>query len=266
MLTIKGEISNPQMKQLVNEFRRVQVSRFPIDVVTLGDPSQLIVGFVDSRFPTDRTDKMLGVLYVKEDGERPTLTLDSRLIQNEKFARHNTDYHTKSTSDMKKMLKHMREFIKPFSGQEIAQRSYRGMEYTFDKWQGEPRTKIREVTQMLGMMEYVEALVGMHKTGQLEPNIREVVEQCVPLYDDFLQRRNANMPIHHIALNPDDSVVFTIMKGQEKGSKVVESLEECALEVQQAIGMLRMMNDGDRIPYVGLKVNSNEYWVEGLPQ
>jgi hypothetical protein len=36
--------------------------------------------------------------------------------------------------------------------------------------------------------------------------------------------------------------------------------------IQQAVGMLRMMDERSRIPEIGTKVTSKEFWVEGKPQ
>jgi hypothetical protein len=73
-------------------------------------------------------------------------------------------------------------------------------------------------------------------------------------------------PNYHVAINPDDSVVITIMRGDDKGSSIKESLDACPLFIQQNVGMLKMVNDNERIPEVGTKVNATQFWIEGKPQ
>ena len=53
-----------------------------------------LIGFVDSRFPTEKWSKefMVAIMWVKEHGETPTLTLESRLISNDKYAQYNDEY------------------------------------------------------------------------------------------------------------------------------------------------------------------------------
>jgi hypothetical protein len=268
MLVIKDEIDFPQFKHLVNEFRRVQVSRFPIEVVAINDGNTL--GFVDSRFPTDRFNvtNMLAMLYVEYPQEKPTITIESRLINNEKFARHNDKFRTRSTHDLKKMFKYMKEYIKPFSGQEIAQKSYRGVEYEFEQWQTKPAWGVKEALNQLRTEDWMEGIVKLQALG-IEPpteKFAELVKTAIPQFEEMKRRKAMEEPNYNIHLNPDDSVVVTIMRGEDKGSSVKESLDACPMFIQQALGMLRMMDDRSRIPEVGTKVSSKEFWIEGKPQ
>jgi hypothetical protein len=268
MLVLKDEGIFPQLKHLVNEFRRVQVSRFPIEVIT--QDGGMILGFVDSRFPTDRfnVSNMLAMLYVENTGEKPTLTIESRLINNEKFAVHNDKYRTRSTHDIKKMFKYMKEYIKPFSGQEIAQKSYRGVQYEFDQWQTKAHWGIKEALNQLDTKDWMEGIIKLQALG-IEPpteKFAELVRTAIPQYEEYRRRQAMEEPNYHIAMNPDDSVVVTIMRGEEKGSSIKESLDACPLFIRQNIGMLKMVNDNQRIPEVGTKVNATQFWIEGKPQ
>jgi hypothetical protein len=268
MLVLKDEIDFPQLKHLVNEFRRVQVSRFPIEVVVEGDGT--LVGFVDSRFPTDRfnVSNMLAMLYVENTGEKPTLIIESRLIKNDKYAVHNDKYRTRSTHDVKKMFKYMKEYIKPFSGQEIAQKSYRGVQHQFEQWQMKPTWGVREALNELDRNDWMEGIVKLQALGIESPTEKfaELAKTAIPHFEEAKRREAMEEPNYHIHLNPDDSVVLTIMRGEEKGSSTKESLDACPMFIQQAIGMLKMMDDQSHIPEVGTKINVKEFWIEGKPQ
>ena len=268
MLVLKDEIDFPQIKYLVNEFRRVQVSRFPIEVVA-GNGGNMI-GFVDSRFPTDRysVSNMLALLYVKDVGEKPTLTIESRLINNEKYAVHNEMYKTKSTHDLKKMFKYMKEYIKPFSGQEVAQKSLRTIDNEFDNWQSKADWALRETLNHVSKDEWMEGITKLQALG-IEPptdKFAELVKTAIPQYEEHKRRQAMEKPNYHIAMNPDDSVVVTIMRGDDKGSSIKESLDACPLFIQQNVGMLKMVDNNERIPEVGTKVNATQFWIEGKPQ
>ena len=268
MLVIKNKIEFPQFKHLVNEFRRVQVSRFPIEVVAINDGNT--IGFVDSRFPTDRfnVSNMLAMLYVESNTEeKPTITIESRLINNEKFARHNDKFRTRSTHDLKKMFKYMKEYIKPFSGQEIAQKSYRGVEHEFAQWQRKPAWGVKEALNQLEPKDFMEGIVKLQELGVLPTDkFAELAKTAIPHFEEMKRRDAVEEPNYHIHLNPDDSVVVTIMRGEEKGSSTKESLDACPMFIQQAVGMLRIMDERSRIPEIGTKVTSKEFWVEGKPQ
>ena len=266
MLVLKNEIEFPQLKQLVNEFRRVQVSRFPIEVVVEGDGK--LIGFVDSRFPTDRfnVSNMLAMLYVEDTG--CPIIIESRLIKNDKYAVHNDKYRTRSTHDIKKMFKYMKEYIKPFSGQEIAQKSYRGVQHDFEQWQTKSAWDVREALRELDWNDWMEGIGRLQALG-IEPPTKkfaELARTAIPHFEEMKRRNAMEEPNYHIHLNPDDSVVVTIMRGEEKGSSIKESLDACPLFIQQAIGMLKMVDNQKRVPEVGTKVSPKEFWIEGKPQ
>jgi len=268
MLVIKDEVDFPQFKHLINEFRRVQVSRFPIDVVV--EKSGMLIGFVDSRFPTDRfnVSNMLAMLYVENAEEKPTITIESRLINNEKFACHNDKFRTRSTHDLKKMFKYMKEYIKPFSGQEIAQKSYRGVQHEFEQWQMKPSWGVREAIRDLDHNDWMEGIVKLQALG-IEPpteKFAEIVRIGIPQFEEMKRREAMQEPNYNIHINPDDSVVVTIMRGDDKSSSIKESMDACPMFIQQAVGMLKMMDDRERIPEIGTKVSSKEFWIEGKPQ
>jgi hypothetical protein len=268
MLVLKDEVEFPQLKHLINEFRRVQVSRFPIEVVVEGDGT--LIGFVDSRFPTDRfnVSNMLAMLYVENTGEKPTIIIESRLIKNDKYAVHNDKYRTRSTHDIKKMFKYMKEYIKPFSGQEVAQKSYRGMQHEFEQWQTKAHWGIRESLRELDTKDWMEGIIKLQALG-IEPpteKFAELARTAIPQYEEHIRRQAMEEPNYHIHLNPDDSVVVTIMRGDDKGSSTKESLDACPLFIQQAVGMLRMVDDRERVPEVGTRVSPKEFWIEGKPQ
>ena len=265
MLNIKQEIDFPAYKWLVSEFRRGQVSRFPIDLIV--NDGGIMLGFVDSRFPTDSysVDRMVAMIYVKEDGENPTLTLESRLIENDKYARHNNDYHTKSTKDLKKMLKFMREYIKPFSGQEIAQKTYRSVEQDFDTWRSKPWRNVRMAMQELDPLDYVAEFEALALMG-IEPQtkkFREAMTTVIPESKENKRRTDMKFDAVHIHINPDNSICLTIMKGDNRGSKIVETVDECPQYIQQALAMLKMVDDNTHIPEVGKRNNDKDFWVEG---
>jgi len=267
MLILKDEIDFPQLKHLVNEFRRVQVSRFPIEVVASNGGTT--IGFVDSRFPTDRfhVSSMLAILYVKEVGEKPTLTIESRLINNEKFAKHNEDYHTRSTHDLKKMFKYMKEYIKPYSGQEVAQKTFRHIDNEFDSWLKKAEWDMKESLHRVTDEDWMEGITKLNELGVLPTDkFAEIAKTAIPKYEEHKRRRSLEKPNYHIALNPDDSVVVTIMRGEEKGSSTKESLDACPLFIQQAVGMLKMVDERERVPEVGTRIGSHQFWIEGKPQ
>jgi hypothetical protein len=272
MLDIK-KLEHVQVKQiqdLIVEFRKHQVSRFPIEVIP--NDAGFAVGFIDSRFPTDRwsATNMLAMLYVKEQGENPTLTIESRLIENDKYAQYNDDYHTKSTKDMKKMLKFMKDFIKPWSAHEVASKTKTKAEEKFKEWQREPYRKLRTATNALDSTDFLKMFVKLKELGVAPVNadMKMLYESALPEYLDYQGREGKKFANTHAFINPDESV-FISNVGIDSGrtvAKLFNSIDEMPINVQQNLAMLRMMENDVLVADVGHKISEREFWVEGYPQ
>ena len=117
---INPEEMNPIFTQLIADFRRTQVSRFPI-TVTARNSGALIV-FEDNRFPAKNTkvENVVGTLRDAglDKNNKQTYEVRSRLINNEKYASHNDDYFSRTTNDPKKVSK----FLKDYSSRSHQQR------------------------------------------------------------------------------------------------------------------------------------------------
>jgi L-fucose mutarotase/ribose pyranase (RbsD/FucU family) len=270
MLVIHEDASiviEPRIKQLVADFRKTQVSRFPIDVYPMGDGEG--VRFVDSRFPTNKINKdhVLAMLYIKNVVGGTTLVIESRLISNDKYASYNEEYCTKSTKDTKKMFKLMKDFIKPYSGQEIAQKTYMGTGTEFDEWQKKPLWDARKFNNIgyEALYQEIAKLLERGVTPQTEV-FKDVYEKGLPAYLEFKRREQLSPPTTHIYINPDESVILTNMKGDNKGSQTITNITECSAQMQQNIAMLKIMEDNAYVPEVGKRVTDKEFWVEGIPE
>ena len=271
MLDIKNleHIRVRQMQDLVTEFRRYQVSRFPIEVIP--NDAGYAVGFIDSRFPTDRwtATNMLAMIYIKEEGENPTLTIESRLIENDKYAQYNDDYHTKSTKDMKKMLKFMKDYIKPWTSHEIAHKSKRTAESKFEEWQRRPHKDLRNVTYNFETSDYLDMFNKLREMGvaPINDRMKMIYEEALPHYLQVKERSQKKFAHTHAFINPDESV-FISNVGIDHGrtvAKLFERLDETPLDVQENLAMLRMMENDVFVAGVGHKISDREFWVEGYP-
>lgn len=272
MLNIKNldNVSCRQIRELVTEFRRFQVSRFPIDVIP--NDAGYAVGFIDSRFPTDRwnASNMLAMLYLKDNGETPTLTLESRLIENDKYATYNDDYHTKSTKDMKKMLKFMKEYVKPFTAHEIANKTRKTARDKLENWQSEPDKDLRSFRYHVGDGEILDTFNKLRELGVAPVNnlMEKLYESTLPAYIEGKERAKKNFDNYcHVFINPDESLMISKV-GIDAGRTVAEtfnSLEDMPTEVQQNLAMLRMLEAGSFAPNLGIKLTDKEFWIEGYP-
>lgn len=264
---------HPVLKQLLADFRRVQVSRFPIDVVQHGNDDTQAVKFVDSRFPSDtwRRDRILA--YLSIDGydakNRPKLKLHSRLVNNEKYSSQNDEYHQKVTSDPKKMASWLREYIKPYTQEEVMGRSPNGVAFDYDEWRNKPRQEFREVVHQLSPEDVAEEIMYLQSVGVQfrSEKFRQIASQGLELYAEAKRRVDNVKRNTHVFIQPDESILVTAPRQQGFATVELqfESLDRAPESIQQQVAMLRLCERGHYIPEVGRMNSDRDFWVHVNP-
>ena len=270
MLNISNpEKLSPRFFQLLADFRRTQVSRFPVEVVVKHENSMV---FVDSRFPVahhemSNVQKILGSVWTDDKGR---VVVESRLIQNEKFNLHNSDYHTRKTQDPRKALKYMKEYIKPYTSHEIANRTKGVAEQAFTDHRDKVVWKARDYR--LQDIEVLHAEILHMKTMGYEPKtdtVRKLMTEGFEHIEHAMRMKDAEFPRVHVYLAPDETVNVAVLSpksGLEVGVMSYDSLAAAPTFIQQHVGMLRIMDDRSHVPDVGYKASATEFWIEGFSQ
>jgi len=262
---INPEEMNPIFTQLIADFRRTQVSRFPI-TVTARNHGSLIV-FEDNRFPAQNTrvENVVGTLRDAglDKKNKQTYEVRSRLIQNEKYASHNDDYHSRTTNDPKKVGKFLKDYFKPFTPTEIAQRSVRRFEAHDDEWRDEFRWKLRDVTMVepTELFAEVQHLVSLGVEFNSD-KFKRIVTEGMPMFTEHMRRKNESRNSTHIFINPDDSV----QTSYGDITNTYQTPEEMPEHMQQQVAMLRMVEADTYIAEVGMKISANTYWIYAKPE
>lgn len=257
---INPEEMNPIFTQLIADFRRTQVSRFPINV-TARNYGSLIV-FEDSRFPAKNTkvDNIVGTLRDAglDKNSKQTYEVRSRLINNEKYAQHNDDYYSRTTNDPKKVSKFLKDYFKPFTPLEIKGLTARRFDAHDDEWRDEFRWKLRDVTMVepTELFAEVQHLVSLGVEFNSD-KFKRIVTEGMPMFTEHMRRKNESRKTTHVFINPDDSVNATF----GEITNTYQTLEEMPEAMQQQVAMLRMVEADTFIPEVGMKMSTNTYWV-----
>ena len=257
------------LKQLLVDFRRVQVSRFPI--IVKSNDHDAMVKFVDSRFPTDtwRRDRVLGMLSVenKRDAKgRDVITLYSRLIKNDRYAEHNDDHHTKSTFDTGKMLSFMRQYIKPYSPEEIIDKLPSSSNDHY-MWMHEPQNKFVNLTRAIRPDILADELRYLKTVGvQFRSNeFLQAATEGLELYEESQRRKHANMHPITVFIQPDGSLLTGWGQSEngkvQMGSTTFESLETAPEVIQQKLAMLKLCEPNAFIPELGRMSSDKAYWI-----
>lgn len=267
-------IAHVEIENILVQFRPVQVSRFPINVHVNQDGN--MIRFEDSRYPCDnfRVESNLAILYYKGNDDKTNkkmFTLESRLIQNDKFSSHNSDYRTKTTSDTKKLFKLVREYVKPYTGMELALRTLRTAETAFDTWRTKPMKNSREAVSELYRDDLLEIFASLKSLGvpAVHTKMQRVYDEAIPAFLEGKEQSNNKFAGVHVTFNPDESVIVTCMREHEehnitKGSMIHESLEACPAFIQEQVAMLRLIENQTHLPNVGTKVDDKTFWIDTI--
>ena len=267
------KVGDEVLKDMLVQFRKAQVSRYPIQ--TYMGINDNMVGFVDSRFPTTSysKDTMLAMVWTDQVDSRSgaqvtQYTIESRLINNDKYSRHNSDFFTRKTTDPKKFFKYLKEYAKPFTYQEVALRSMRSAENKFDDWKNEKRKEAYHTVSM-NWNDIMDEITKLHALG-VKPQtekFKKAYEVGIPAYEEYKGLESRNFKRIHVFTHTDGTVAissFADYSDIQKGSTLYEEMSYIPQHIQEQVGMLRMMSVGDFVPNIGMKINDREFWVEGL--
>lgn len=270
MLVLKGtERLNSMFAEILTNFRRTQVSRFPVEVIVKHENSMV---FIDSRFPIahhemTNVQKILGSVWTDDKGR---VVVESRLIQNDKYAVHNSDYRTRKTQDPRKALKYIKEYIKPYTSHEIANRTISNAEYAFNSHRDKVGWKAREYR--LQDIEVLHAELMHMKTMGYEPKtdaVRKLMTEGFEHIEHAMRMKDTEFPKVHVHIAPDESVTVAVLakhSNLEMGAYTHETLAAAPTFIQQQVGLLKMMDKNTHVPDVGYKSSDTEFWIEGFSQ
>jgi len=276
------EITNPEniqhdgLRTALQEFRRAQVSRFPIKVSC----HKKEIHFYDSRFPNSIRLGSVTVNEKRDDDDdddddevvEEYFCIESRLIDNTRYVSSNDRKHQKHTKDPKKLLRYMRDYIRPFTTKEIASRSMDMRRRHLDTWHGQAGSLVRDLCN-LDREDVMEEMIRMKAVGykpQTE-KFAQAMEQGIPAWEEVKRLKNRKVMNVHVFINPDESVEIYCQDkkgfgGINQGVTAFNSLAESPNCIQQQVAMLRMMDDNAFVPEVGTKVDASNYWVEVFPE
>jgi hypothetical protein len=154
--------------------------------------------------------------------------------------------------------KFLKDYFKPFTPTEIAQKSVRKFEAHDDEWRDEYRYKLREVvavepTELFAEVQYLVSL-GVEFNSD---KFKRIVTEGMPMFAEHMRRKNESRKTTHVFINPDDSV----QASYGDITNTYQTLEGMPEHMQQQVAMLRMVESDTFIAEVGMKVSANTYWV-----
>jgi hypothetical protein len=279
MLEFKFEVQpSPEIMALLKEFRKTQVSRFPV-IVEGVTPDY--ARFIDSRYDftdpnEDKKDsrRIIGsVELMRVDAEqRCVYVVSSPNIRNNRYRKGSVDSHRQVTADAKKALKIVRDNVRPTPIESDikkggAARSGSQHKDMRGSWKHEPTNAIRGLVRDMNVQELARELVRLHDDG-VGFKYSMCTDVAVKAKEMFVEseRRVFSDERLYVMIQPDDSVVTVRV---DRNDQLLDRLAEYANinglpdDVQSKITLLRMTDRNNfYLGDVGYMVSHKEFWLD----
>ena len=252
---------HPTLQGLLDGLAPAHVSRYPVEVVSL-DYDRLM--FRDTRF----RDQMLAKLFV--DSTDGKVTIDSESIANNKFNKHNPDYNTRTTNDLAKMRKWLREYTQPFNHAEVANITLGDMRKAFATWADAYQSVWRDAYMHINTSDVIKDMVtylggaAPYSTGRLANYATQEFRLQVLEHE---RRQKSETPKVNMCINPDGEVWVTYMRAGQisdytvHSKDVFPSTEYIPGNIKEKFSMLKLVDDGTYIDNIGVRLSYNNFWL-----
>ena len=253
------DVEGQEILSIVKEYRKSQVSRFPVDVRF----AQQLARFYDTRHP----EKAIATVFRgMDDKNKEYWAIESRLIHVGRFT--GSRRHQKRTTDVKKLLRYMQDYIRTVTVSEIADRWHRDFESAIRDWTYSADRLVRDHCTV-SRDELMQEILRLQAIGYTPQTARfaHIVQSGIPAWEEKVRRESRKVMQVYVHLNTDDTVeVFCPDKlgyaGIQEGNNFFQSLDDTPVAIRQQIAMLRMMEAKVFVPEVGVRVTDTGYWIE----
>ncbi len=275
MEEIKEEVQvDPNLTKLVSMFYLRSATSLKHEYEHTGQK----VFFKDERFPQmdhkyRRTH--LGSVRVKygDDDTTPIFVVQSRLIENQRYKHGSTDFYTKESKSIDKALKTMMDSVRPYSLDEVRRESVYDFTNSVDKWVHAAKKEYNNV-KVDDRKEIVEEMLHLKSLGvQFKTSVfRKLADEVEGIYSEYKRRTEAKFRAYHVVFTPNmiyvsagellkNSYHDSVFKADNATPSAYQAVEMLPENILSGIGLLKMVNTGESVDEVGIRVNENEFYV-----
>ena len=283
------------VKEFAEEVRKVMpsVKFLPIDT----DYAQQAVHDADGNYQTSNSIRVfneyavyldefpfdIGRINHKDNGARKnnayTYGIYSRKITNAKYAYHRDQHHMVTATDLKKAIKKVSQYFIPYSTKELAQAFYEPIKDNVNQailtLERELRSKVELVVN--DRHELIREIQALKQQGvQFKSSkFREVAENMGDVVERFDAENNRNtgaifVRFYKVGGETYFSTQQAIevkkhhhqLQGTEEGKIEGKPVSEIPEDVMGAVSVLSILNDRQYVTNVGMKLDSNHFWIE----
>lgn len=229
-------------------------------------------------FPFD-----LGRINFKDNGARKkgiyTYGIYSRKIANAKYAYHRDQHHMVTATDLKKAIKKVSQYFIPFSTKELAQAFYEPLKNDVAKLgnalEREMRTKADPIVH--NHHELLQEIYWLKQRGVefSSPKFRDVAENVEDIITRYEAEQNRSIGaifvrFYEIGGETYFSTQGAIeikkhhdqLQGTEEWKIEGKPVEEMPEDIKGAVAVLSILNNGQYVASVGVKVDAKHFWIE----
>ena len=203
----------------------------------------------------------------------------SRKISNAKYATHRDQHHMVTATDLKKAIKKVSQYFIPFSTKELAQAFYEPLRDDVAKLgnnlEREMRTKADPLVH--NHHELLQEIYWLKKRGVEFSSLkfREVAENVEDIITRYEAEQNRSIGaifvrIYEVGSEPYFSTQGAIevkknhnqLQGTEEWKIEGKPVDEMPEDIKGAVAVLSILNNGQYVANVGVKVDSKHFWIE----
>ncbi len=209
--------------------------------------------------------------------------VQSRLISNERYSRHNHAYHTRAGNDMKRMLREAKKNLRRWNPTEVAalSRSEAGdrmRQYLrkFERAESDAREKLVGSIYVSKDRPIFKEFRHMLNTGYefADPTFRDLIAEWVDA-EKILSEHDLQFPVKfvNIAQRFGRQVVHTVdteyrngdvyMSFKDGSAPIVQSFQsdDVPEDVVEKVSVLSILGNDEYVEGVGYKHNETTYWL-----
>jgi hypothetical protein len=208
-------------------------------------------------FP-DATDFRSGSIHIMGDAE-VQYCVESKKIENEKYACHNDGYNIRQSKDVKKALKVAMTYLKPLGYDDIQERCRDGLSKGLNDLRSPAREKLHD-NLSIQRNDIAQEVAHMIASGYVPSTkvFKDAVDLLVNEGAELKRMQDYKPRACFVWVKPNSlSYKFT----EEMQVTECTSMDDVPEFVRNKLAVLQIAKNGDAIADVGIRVSDITYWV-----
>lgn len=198
-------------------------------------------------------------------------TVASRKIANGKYGVHKDEYNMVTSKDIKTAVRNARKYLIPMSHVEIASELKGDVDSKLQGVRQDPVRKMENLVDQISRMRRLDLMKEIRSLAQqgvqfISQEFQEAANQANELLDTYAEenRRNIELVFVRVRMVGDEQYVDITNNVWAGGPKHVTTYkgDDLTDDLSGSIAVLSILEDGQYVPRVGQKVDSNMYWIE----